>query len=86
MVIMERLRFNYCEDEGLAMGCFTCRGKCNTKVANPTQSCEGTCSAECSKLIHQSGIKEWFYLGYHVMILGFSFLLKAGVIVEHGRG
>jgi hypothetical protein len=66
------------------MGCFTCRGKCNTKSGESTQSCEGTLLCkECSKLIHQSGIKEWFIMGYRDDS-GFNFI-KSGVIVEHIR-
>jgi dCMP deaminase len=59
------------------------------KVAKSTQTCEGATlyitlspCKECSKLIHQAGIKRVVYqLGYRDTS-GVDFLAKAGVIVE----
>jgi dCMP deaminase len=59
------------------------------KVARSTQSCEGSTlyitlspCKECSKLIHQSGIKEVYHKGYRDDA-EIQFLIKAGVIVDH---
>lgn len=59
------------------------------KVARSTQTCDGATlyitlspCKECSKLIHQSGIKRVVYqLGYRDTT-GVDFLTRAGVIVE----
>ena len=59
------------------------------KVAGSTQSCEGATlyitlspCKECSKLIHQSGIKRVVYHQGYKDESGLEFLLKAGVEVE----
>lgn len=59
------------------------------KVACSTQSCEGATlyitlspCKECSKLIHQSGIKRVVYYEGYKDTSGVDFLLKAGVEVE----
>lgn len=59
------------------------------KVARSTQSCEGATlyitlspCKECSKLIHQSGIKRVVYNNGYRDDSGIAFLKKAGVIVE----
>ena len=60
------------------------------KVARSTQSCEGATlyitlspCKECSKLIHQSGIKRVVYLNGYRDDSGLIFLTKAGVEVVH---
>jgi dCMP deaminase len=58
-------------------------------VARSTQSCEGATlyitlspCKECSKLIHQSGIKRVVYQNGYRDDSGIQFLQKAGVEVE----
>ena len=60
------------------------------KVAGSTQSCKDATlyltmspCKECSKLIHQSGIKRVVYLEAYKDTTGLEFLEKAGVEVEH---
>ena len=60
------------------------------KVARSTQSCEGATlyitlspCKECSKLIHQSGIKRVVYHNGYRDDSGIQFLIKAGIEVEH---
>ena len=60
------------------------------KVARSTQSCEGATlyitlspCKDCSKLIHQSGIKRVVYLEEYKDTSGVDFLRKAGVEAEH---
>ena len=60
------------------------------KVAASTQSCKGATlyitlspCKECSKLIHQSGIKRVVFLTAYKDMSGVDFLKKAGVEVEH---
>ncbi|MEO8253657.1 MAG: dCMP deaminase family protein [Flavobacterium sp.] len=60
------------------------------KVAKSTQSCEGATlyitlspCKECSKLIHQSGIKRVVYQNGYRDDSGIQFLKKAGVLVDH---
>jgi dCMP deaminase len=60
------------------------------KVARSTQSCEGATlyitlspCKECSKLIHQSGIKRVVYQNGYKDDAGLAFLIKAGVEVDH---
>jgi dCMP deaminase len=59
------------------------------KVARSTQTCEGATlyitlspCKECSKLIHQSGIKRVVYQIGYKDTSGIDFLVKAGVVVE----
>ena len=61
-----------------------------SKVARSTQSCEGATlyitlspCKDCSKLIHQSGIKRVVYLEEYKDTSGVEFLRKAGVEAEH---
>jgi len=61
-----------------------------SKVASSTQSCEGSTlyitlspCRECSKLIHQSGIKRVVYKEAYKDRSGLDFLRKAGVALEH---
>lgn len=60
------------------------------KVAKSTQSCEGATlyitlspCKECSKLIHQSGIKRVVYQNGYRDDSGILFLKKAGIEVDH---
>lgn len=82
---------NCCEDEQGVTRWDVLHAEANAilKVARSTQSCEGATlyitlspCKECSKLIHQAGIKRVVYnIGYRDES-GLSFLKKAGVIVE----
>lgn len=83
---------NCCEDEEGLTQWYVLHAEANAilKVARSTQSCENATlyitlspCKECSKLIHQSGIKRVVYQnGYHDDS-GVTFLRKAGVIVDH---
>ena len=82
---------NCCEDdEGLTQW-FVLHAEANAilKVARSTQTCEGATlyitlspCKECSKLIHQSGIKRVVFQTGYKDTSGIDFLVKAGVIVE----
>jgi len=82
---------NCCEDEEGLTNWYVLHAEANAilKVARSTQTCDGATlyitlspCKECSKLIHQSGIKRVVYqLGYRDTT-GVDFLAKAGVIVE----
>lgn len=82
---------NCCEDnEGLTQW-YVLHAEANAilKVAKSTQSCEGATlyitlspCRECSKLIHQSGIKRVVYQNGYRDTSGVDFLVKAGVVVE----
>lgn len=78
---------NCCEEEGLTKW-YVLHAEANAilKVAASTQSCENATlyitlspCKECSKLIHQSGIKRVVYLNQYKDITGLDFLEKAGV-------
>lgn len=81
---------NCCEDEEGLTKWYVLHAEANaiSKVARSTQTCENATlyitlspCKECSKLIHQSGIKRVVYQnGYHDNT-GLDFLAKAGVIV-----
>lgn len=81
---------NCCEDEGGLTHWYVLHAEANAilKVAHSTQTCENATlyitlspCKECSKLIHQAGIKRVVYLnGYHDTS-GIDFLVKAGVAV-----
>jgi dCMP deaminase len=83
---------NHCEDpEGLTLW-YVLHAEANAilKVARSTQSCEGATlyitlspCKECSKLIHQAGIKRVVYQTGYRDDSGIVFLEKAGVITEH---
>jgi len=83
---------NCCEDnEGLTQW-YVLHAEANAilKVARSTQSCEGATlyitlspCKECSKLIHQSGIKRVVYSNGYKDDSGIAFLKKAGVEVVH---
>ncbi len=82
---------NCCEDEAGLTQWYVLHAEANAilKVARSTQSCENATlyitlspCKECSKLIHQSGIKRVVYQnGYHDTS-GIDFLIKAGVVVD----
>jgi dCMP deaminase len=83
---------NCCEDEAGLTNWYVLHAEANAilKVAGSTQSCEGATlyitlspCKECSKLIHQAGIKRVVYqMGYRDTE-GVDFLVKAGVSVDH---
>lgn len=82
---------NCCEDDEGLTNWYVLHAEANAilKVARSTQTCDGATlyitlspCKECSKLIHQSGIKRVVYqVGYRDST-GLDFLEKAGVIVE----
>lgn len=82
---------NCCEDAEGATKWYVLHAEANAilKVARSTQSCEGATlyitlspCKECSKLIHQSGIKRVVYHEGYKDNSGIEFLKKAGVEVE----
>jgi len=82
---------NCCEDDNGLTNWYVLHAEANAilKVAKSTQSCEGATlyitlspCKECSKLIHQSGIKRVVYQMGYKDTSGIDFLAKAGVIVE----
>lgn len=81
---------NCCEDETGDTKWYVLHAEANAilKVAGSTQSCEGATlyitlspCKECSKLIHQAGIKRVVYLDGYKDDSGIDFLRKAGVEV-----
>lgn len=83
---------NCCEDEAGLTKWYVLHAEANAilKVAGSTQSCEGATlyitmspCKECSKLIHQSGIKRVVYLDGYKDGSGLDFLEKAGVTIAH---
>jgi len=83
---------NCCEDENGLTKWDVLHAEANAilKVARSTQSCEGATlyitlspCKDCSKLIHQSGIKRVVYLNGYSDNSGIIFLQKAGVEVLH---
>jgi len=82
---------NCCEDESGLTNWYVLHAEANAilKVARSTQTCEGATlyitlspCKECSKLIHQSGIKRVVYQFGYKDSSGVDFLVKADVIVE----
>lgn len=82
---------NCCEDDAGLTKWYVLHAEANaiSKVARSTQSCEGATlyitlspCRECSKLIHQSGIKRVVYHEGYKDNSGLEFLLKAGVEVD----
>lgn len=82
---------NYCEDDEGYTKWYVLHAEANAilKVAASTQSCAGATlyitmspCQQCSKLIHQSGIKRVVYMEAYKDDSGLQFLKKAGVIVE----
>ncbi len=83
---------NCCEDDENITKWYVLHAEANAilKVARSTQSCEGATlyitmspCKDCSKLIHQAGIKRVVYLQGYKDDSGIEFLLKAGVEVAH---
>lgn len=83
---------NCCEDENNLTHWYVLHAEANAilKVARSTQTCENATlyitlspCKECSKLIHQSGIKRVVYLEEYKDNSGIDFLIKAGVQVHH---
>lgn len=83
---------NCCEDEEGLTQWYVLHAEANAilKVARSTQSCENATlyitlspCRECSKLIHQSGIKRVVYQNGYRDTSGVDFLRKAGVMVDH---
>jgi dCMP deaminase len=82
---------NCCEDEDNNTKWYVLHAEANaiSKVARSTQSCEGATlyitlspCKDCSKLIHQSGIKRVVYNQEYKDCSGLDFLRKAGVEVD----
>ncbi|PRP68145.1 deoxycytidylate deaminase [Nonlabens agnitus] len=82
---------NFCEDEEGYTKWYVLHAEANAilKVAASTQSCTGATlyitmspCQQCSKLIHQSGIKRVVYLNAYKDDSGLQFLEKAGVITK----
>lgn len=82
---------NCCEDNDGLTHWYVLHAEANAilKVAHSTQTCENATlyitlspCKECSKLIHQSGIKRVVYQNGYKDESGIDFLEKAGVIVE----
>ncbi len=83
---------NKCEDEEGFTKWYVLHAEANAiaKVASSTQSCEGATlyitlspCRECSKLIHQSGIKRVVYQKAYKDGSGLEFLERAGVTLQH---
>jgi len=83
---------NVCEDEEGYTKWYVLHAEANalSKVASSTQSSEGATlyitlspCKECSKLIHQSGIKRVVYQIAYKDDSGLKFLTKAGVELVH---
>ena len=82
---------NCCEDENGETNWYVLHAEANAilKVAGSTQSCDNATlyitlspCKECSKLIHQSGIKRVVYQNGYRDTSGVDFLEKAGVEVS----
>ncbi len=82
---------NCCEDEAGLTNWYVLHAEANAilKVARSTQTCDGATlyitlspCQECSKLIHQSGIKRVVYQHGYRDTTGVDFLAQAGVMVE----
>lgn len=81
---------NCCEDDEGLTHWYVLHAEANaiSKVARSTQSCENSTlyitlspCKECSKLIHQSGIKRVVYKNGYRDTSGIDFLVKAGIEV-----
>ena len=82
---------NFCEDDEGYTKWYVLHAEANAilKVAGSTQSCRNATlyitmspCKDCSKLIHQSGIKRVVYMEGYKDDSGLQFLEKAGVIIE----
>lgn len=83
---------NSCEDKEGSTKWYVLHAEANAilKVAGSTQSCKDSTlyitlspCRECSKLIHQSGIKRVVYADAYKDDTGLEFLEKAGVELTH---
>ncbi len=83
---------NNCEDHEGFTKWYVLHAEANAilKVARSTQSCEGATlyitlspCKDCSKLIHQAGIKRVVYEQSYKDNSGIEFLQKAGVVTTH---
>lgn len=83
---------NPCENEENYTKWYVLHAEANAilKVASSTQSCKGATlyitlspCKECSKLIHQAGIKRVVYADAYKDDSGLKFLKKAGVELTH---
>ena len=83
---------NPCEDDENYTKWYVLHAEANAilKVASSTQSCKGATlyitlspCKECSKLIHQAGIKRVVYANAYKDDSGLNFLKKAGVELTH---
>lgn len=83
---------NICEDDEGYTKWYVLHAEANAilKVASSTQSCEGATlyitmspCQQCSKLIHQAGIKRLVYRSQYKDDSGVRFLKKAGVAITH---
>lgn len=83
---------NICEDDEGDTKWYVLHAEANAilKVAGSTQSCQGATlyitmspCKDCSKLIHQSGIKRIVYHQGYKDDSGVKFLEKAGVSITH---
>ena len=83
---------NNCEDESGYTKWYVLHAEANAilKVASSTQSCAGATlyitlspCQQCSKLIHQAGIKRVVYADAYKDPSGLNFLEKAGVKLTH---
>lgn len=83
---------NICEDEEGYTKWYVLHAEANAilKVASSTHACQGATlyitmspCKECSKLIHQAGIKRLVYLNEYKDNSGIAFLEKAGVSIQH---
>lgn len=82
---------NACEDESGQTKWYVLHAEANAilKVAGSAQSCRGATlyltlspCKDCSKLIHQAGIKRLVYTNPYKDRSGLEFLEKAGVLIE----
>ncbi len=83
---------NICEDDEGYTKWYVLHAEANAilKVASSTQASQGATlyitispCKECSKLIHQAGIKRIVYLNEYKDNEGIRFLEKAGVSIQH---
>lgn len=83
---------NVCEDEDQYTKWYVLHAEANAimKVAASTQSCRDATlyitlspCRECSKLIHQAGIKRVVYHKKYKDTSGLEFLTKAGIMLTH---
>lgn len=83
---------NTCEDENNQTKWHVLHAEANAilKVASSTQSCKDATlyltmspCKECSKLVHQSGIKRVVFKNAYSDTTGLDFLKKAGVLITH---